>query len=486
MSLIHKLSKDQMISIIRNGLTTTNNPQKITIVGAGLAGLVAASLLKESGHQVIILEANNRVGGRVYTEREAFTNNQYMDYGAMRIPETHYLVFEYINKFNLSVHRFINSTQNDLIYINGVKTTKKEYEQNPDIIGYPVIPSEKGLNYEQLLELVIKPILDYINQNPDANWEEIIKLFDHYSMDQFLKYYPNGTKLSQNAVESIKALLGTRGFPELAFTGILREFKILFSNPYLFEITGGNDKLPNAFLPQLKNELFYGQKMTKITQDKDQITIHTVHTKSNESFQTSSDLAIITVPFSVLNFVEIIPQNSISYSKWLAIRTTHYMASTKVGLQFNTRFWEKEGLYGGRSITDLPIRFTYYPSRNLGSDGPGTVLASYTWEDDALYWDSLSENERIQQALKDLSYLFGNQVYTEFVTGFTHSWTQDPYAAGAVSMLKPDQQKEIGDYIASPEERIHFSGEHTSSIPGWMQGAIESGIRVAYEVNSQN
>ncbi|PEC49609.1 hypothetical protein COJ46_01785 [Bacillus sp. AFS077874] len=51
-------------------------------------------------------------------------------------------------------------------------------------------------------------------------------------------------------------------------------------------------------------------------------------------------------------------------------------------------------------------------------------------------------------------------------------------------MLKPDQQKEIGDYIATPEGRLHFSGEDTSSIPGWMQGAIESGIRVAYELTS--
>src|SRR5262249_50091521 len=149
-----------------------------------------------------------------------------------------------------------------------------------------VSPSEKGLSYDKLLESVIKPIIDYINLNPDVNWNEIINHFDHYSMDHFLKYNPNGVKLSENAVESIMVLLGTRGFPELAFTGILREFKILFSNPYLFEITGGNDKLPKAFLSNLKNNIFYGQKMTKIVQNKNQVTIHTLHTKSNEPFQT--------------------------------------------------------------------------------------------------------------------------------------------------------------------------------------------------------
>ena len=67
------------------------------------------------GHNVKIIEANNRVGGRVYTLRAPFTDGLYLDVGAMRIPESHYLVLEYIQKFGLTIQPFINETPEDII-----------------------------------------------------------------------------------------------------------------------------------------------------------------------------------------------------------------------------------------------------------------------------------------------------------------------------------------------------------------------------------
>ncbi|QRG70222.1 flavin monoamine oxidase family protein [Brevibacillus choshinensis] len=482
MSSTPPLSESFLLSLIRNGLPKTTSPKRIVIVGAGMAGLVSASLLKEAGHEVVIIEGSDRIGGRVYTLRSPFYGGQYMEAGAMRIPSTHLLTMEYLSKFRLPLQEFINITPHDLLYVNGIRTRRWNYQKNPDALRFPVSPSERGKTADELAAMAVKPIVDFIHQDPQKHWPIVIKHFDKYSMDTFLRFNPVGPSLSAAAVNMIKVLSGFEGFPELSFIEILRDFILFTPTTRFYEISGGFDRLPQAFLTQLRENIHLNCKMTHLTQQGREVTISGKHTVTSEPFQVSGDFAIITVPFTVLQFVKVEPNDLFSYEKWNAIRQLHYVASTKIGIQFSPRFWEANGTYGGQSVTDLPIRLTYYPSHGFGEQY-GVVLASYTWEDDAQPWLSMSMEEQVMKALENMAVLHGEQVFQSFVTGVTHNWDLYPFSAGAFTLFKPLQETELGPHISTPEGLIHFAGEHASDYHGWIQGAIQSALRTAFELN---
>jgi len=283
----------------------------------------------------------------------------------------------------------------------------------------------------------------------------------------------------------IGVLLDLEAFMGMTFVEVLREIIILTSTKAFYEITGGMDRLPRAFLLQLRENILFNQRMMKISQSQNQVTIHCKHQLTDEVTMITGDLAIVTIPFSTLRFVKFEPYDSFSYYKRIAIRELNYMASTKIAIEFKSRFWEKEGQRGGKSITELPIRFSYYPSYGIGTPGPAIVLASYTWADEALTLESLSEKERIQCALANLAEIYGPQVYSEFISGTSYSWSKNPYSCGAFTSFEPGQDKELYPYVSTAEGRVHFAGEHTSLTHGWIQGAIQSGIRSATEVNDR-
>jgi monoamine oxidase len=197
-------------------------------------------------------------------------------------------------------------------------------------------------------------------------------------------------------------------------------------------------------------------------------------------FQAEADYSIITAPFPVLRHIEVL--KPFSRAKQRAIRQLHYDASAKIFLQTRDRFWETEdGIVGGGTVTDLPIRNLYYTDYGKET-GRGILLASYTWSEDAQRWGSLSPENRIIQALEDVEQIH-RRIRDSFEVGASKMWHDDEFAGGAFALFDPGQQTLLYDEILSPEGRIYFAGEHASLYHAWIQGAIESGLRAAIAIH---
>jgi monoamine oxidase len=512
--------------------------KRIAIIGAGIAGLVSGWLLKRAGHDVKIFEANNVVGGRVKTLREGFTHDFYAEAGAMRIPEQHHLTLWLVKALGLNTLDFLSDSA--LFYINNRLRRADEYKRNPDCLGFELekhecrtaddLFSESMIHYlgklhgnisDRAIDLT-GDIADW-TFDPSKNWP-LIKQIDKLSLRDFLESYAmvrgpdkKMRPLSRGAKDFIASVMAYEMMLSTSMGTIVNDFQEIQLSKTYKQIKGGMDNLPRAFVgmaahagkryrtesgdlraalkPNLSDCIVYNARVTQVLrQEKMRIVTRNPDSGVTDTQQGDFDLVIISIPFSALRHVEM-DGTVVTPKKRRAIRQLHYENSCKILLEFQNRFWRQEGItQGGKSITDLPVRQVFYPSPGQNEDGavpetgrsdrgPGILLASYTWGDDSLRWTSLEQEDRIRCALRDLESIHPNASVRALCTaGVSHSWGDHEFTSGAFAHFEPYQWGELFEDIWEPEGPIHYCGEHTSTKHGWIEGAIESAIRVAVEI----
>ena len=462
-----------VLAVPARGLERTGEAQKrVIVIGAGLAGLCAAFELDRLGHEPLVLEAQNRVGGRIYTLR-SFAPGLYAEAGGMRIPRTHDLTLEYCKLFGLEQRPFLMGNPRELVHVGGVRCTAAEAESDPGRLGYAVADHERGRSPAQLWEEAIRDIRELLDRDGDGAWDEIAAQYDQYSLQEFLEL----RGWSDAAIEMYAVLNFLESDLHNAVMEVLRED---LGGAYvdMQEVVGGTDRLPNAFYRALDDKVRFGAEVHALDQDDASVTVH-FKTEAGR-FSVAGDYAVCTLPFSVLRSVEIM--KPFSRDKQKAIRQLNYAASTKVLFQVRNRRWETDdGILGGATATDLPVRRLNYPTPDP-TMSRGILLASYTWGQDALRWGSMSEETRLEQALEDVERIHP-WIRDEYEVGASHAWYSDPYAAGAFPLFDPGQQTELHAAIVRPEGRIHFAGDHCSLYHAWIQGALESGIGAARAID---
>jgi monoamine oxidase len=457
--------------VVREGLGP-GRPKRVAVIGAGMAGLAAALELKRAGHEVTVLEAQNRVGGRIYTWRD-FAPGLYAEFGAMRLPRSHELTLAYCDRFGLELRPFVMGNPRGLVHIGGQRMTMEEASRDPSRLPFDLADHERGRTADELWAEAIADIRAMLEREGESAWEAIVAEYDRYSLAEFLSL----RGFSDGAVEYYALMNFVETDMNNAVVEILRE-ELSGSYVDMQEIVGGMDLLPKALYRELEQEVRFGHEVHAILQDDAEVTVH-IKTEAGR-FSETADRVICTVPFPVLRTIEVDPP--FDRGKQKAIRQLNYHASSKVLFQVRRRFWEQDdGILGGATVTDLPIRRLNYPTPDPSTER-GVLLASYTWGQDALQWGAMDPETRLEEALHDVAEIHP-KIRQEFEVGASHAWYSDRWARGAFALFAPEQQTELQEDIVRPEGRIHFAGEHCSLYHAWIQGALESGIRAALEAH---
>ena len=453
-------------------LQRRGSPKKVIIIGAGLAGLSAAYELTQAGHDVTVLEARTRPGGRVHTLRDHFADGLYAEAGASRIPNHHHFTIKYVELFGLTLDPFEPVDLPSIYHVRGKRILVRP-RQKVDW-PYDLTAEERALGLNGLQQKFSRSILDELGDVTDPNWPspEVLRKYDHLNRSDFWR--------SLGASPEAIALLSLGGIDDRADT---RSTLLMFRNlglnrklTHYYKIRGGNDLLPKAFAVRLSEKIQYAAPVVRIEQSTQAVKAVFVH--AGTSHTLTGDYLICAIPFSVQKNIEVAP--TFSVEKQRAIEQLPYLSASKICLQSKRRFWVSEGL-SGFATTDLPVRAVY----DMTYKQPGTrgILQAFPISLHSRRITGMPEHERINLALEQVEMIYPG-MRQHFEGGVTKCWDEDQWALGASAYYRPGQFSSVLPHVARPEGRIYFAGEHTSVwIDGWMQGALESGYRVASEVN---
>ena len=463
----------------------------VLVLGAGIAGLVAAYELRNAGYKVQVLEYNARAGGRNWTLRGGdrytelggetqecrFDPDLYINPGPWRLPYHHRGMLSYCKRLGVVLEPFVQVNYNAYLH------SRKAFGGKPQRLR-AVQADYDG----HVAELLAKATRNHaLDAEVTAEDQAILlsSLRSSGALDsnyRFVKGYESSDR--RGFERDPGGGLGARpAFSEpIALSDLLRSglwgalsFGALYDmQTTMFQPVGGMGQVGQAFARELTPLIRYNAKVVDIRQDERGVSATFEDTGAGSSRQTvRADWCVCTIPLSILGQI---PMN-VGASMARAIAAVPYCTGLKVGLQFKRRFWEEdEQIYGGITYTDLPIGQISYPSSRFFADGKGVLLGAYIWDmRNSMDFTSMTPAERVLKAVE-----YGSQIHPqyskEFDNGIAVAWHRVPSAMGCFGLWSDAARAEHYDNLCAFDGRIVLAGEHASYMPAWQEGAVTSAL----------
>ncbi len=412
--------------------------KRVIIVGAGIAGIGAARALKDAGHEVVVIEARDRIGGRIWTDT---TMGAPIDLGASWIHHSKTNPLTAI----VSEHRL------------GVKNTNYGNYYLFDSEGNPLPDTDRESHFAQAEKVLKKANKVWSKAEIGMNMRQAVdEIVDSEKIVEPLR----------QALEWRISMLELYKGAELSLVAAAAEDGIAFNEDDLL-LTSGFGKVMEKMAMGI--DVRFGQKALVIRQDDQRATV----TTAGEDFE--GDFVIVTLPLGVLKDGDVRFDPIFSTAKKNAIKKLGVGNINKVAMRFDKAFWPTDRDFIGymsKHKGEFPLFLDW--AHAAGKPYLISILGNE-------FSKSIEKQEDMEVTVMMHQVLYKLFDNATMPTDMRFSrWGSEKFSKGAFSYLPAGVEPVNRDFLAQPEKRVFFAGEATvREGAGTAHGAFHSGVRAA-------
>ena len=448
---------------------------RVVVIGAGLAGLTAAMTLQRSGWDVTVLEARDRIGGRVHTlglpDAPIYGDGLLAEAGGESIDDDHHRILWWINEL-------------------GLRTERRLPNREPSAALFVAGARQRGIDF---LRAGVPPAIEDYNRA----YEEIDALAGDNDPST-PQDWPGAEELDRRTVASFiaqlrldpRALLVVEADLRSSYNCELEDMSLLFlaqqealgadGGEETMRVAGGNSGVATAMAAELATDALATASPVKRVIRTD--GVFSVHTSTRTIWARHVVLACPPPTLRNIQFTPALPKSITAAIGGLDLGTT-----VKVTTRYNTRPWTKAGL-SGLSVTDLDYRVAWESTDGVGEgakplapEAP-SLMTSFTSGMPGAQLTSMTNEERIGSIARQLDAVYpeGASARTSIATSM--AWAAEEFTCGGYAFWRPGQMLTMFSVWREPRNGLWFAGEHTDVLAGYMESAVRSGERVAQQI----
>ncbi len=486
---------------------------EVAIVGAGIAGMVAAYELMRLGFRPVVYEAG-RMGGRLRSESFSAAPDVIAELGGMRFPTSAASFFHYVDLVGLETLPFPNpltpAAPTTVIDLAGEAHFAHTLADLPQVFRDVAEAWDQALEDHADLAGMKDAIARRDSHEIKRRWEPIVRAWDDRTFYDFVASSDAFSRLSFRHREIFGQVgFGTGGWDSDFPNSMLEILRVVMSE---FEdnqrrIVGGAEQLPRRLWNHTPDDLQHwptGTSLASLHAGAPKPGVVSIHRDSRHGRieltdrwenTRAYDAVLVTTQSWLLTTNIDVDEDLFSHRLWMALDRTRYMQSSKTFVMVDRPFWNDINPLTGRNemsmtLTDRNTRGTYLFDNGPGK--PAVICLSYAWMSDALKVLPKSADERAALALDTLEKIYPHTDIRGHVIGepITVSWEADPDFLGAFKGALPGHYRYnermyshfVQRDLPAAERGIFLAGDDVSWTPGWAEGAVTTALNAVWGI----